>query len=173
VLSSVPSGAEVTLDGAMLGTTPYAELHTFDLEAGGPTRDFLVRLPGHEEARLTLDVGGDKVVENVDLKVRRRRAAPTTAAASVGAAVPVVPEVAQGGVPVRVDDITLSGAEAAAALRFVNSADESALRAAGVAGRQVNIILEKRPFADLVAFGATPFIGRKTVEAVAAAAAAR
>jgi eukaryotic-like serine/threonine-protein kinase len=162
VLSSVPSGAEVALDGAVLGTTPYAELHTFDLEAGGTTRDFLVRLSGHEETRLTLDVGGEKVVENVDLK-RRKRRAPTTAA------VPATREARPSAASVRVDDVTLSGAEAAAALRFVNSADEPALRAAGVAGRQVNIILDKRPFSDLVAFGATPFIGRKTVEAVAAA----
>ena len=37
--------------------------------------------------------------------------------------------------------------------------------AAGVAPRQVTIILEQRPFADMVAFAATPFIGEKTVEA--------
>ena len=160
VLSSVPSGAEVTLDGAVLGTTPYAELHTFDLDAGGVTRDFRVGLDGHEDARLTLDVAGDKVIENVDLRPKRSRpaAAPSASPSPAGAG------------PVRVDDVTLSGAEAAASLRFVNSADEAALRAAGIAGRQVNIILEKRPFSDLPAFASTPFIGRKTVEAVAAAA---
>jgi serine/threonine-protein kinase len=158
VISSVPSGAEVSLDGAVLGTTPYADEHTFDVEAGGAERTFTVRLAGHEEARTTLDVSGDKVIENVDLKRLPQKApAPPRADRASGRSV-------------RVDDVTLSAAEAAAALRFVNTADEPALRAAGVAGRQVNIILDQRPFPDMPAFAATPFIGRKTVEAVAAGA---
>ena len=97
VLSSVPSGAEVALDGAVLGTTPYAELHTFDLEAGGSTREFLLRLDGHEESRLTLEMGGDKIIENVDLKRRVRRPAP--------AAVPATPDRPPSAAPVRVNII--------------------------------------------------------------------
>ena len=61
----------------------------------------------------------------------------------------------------------MDGAQAERALDFLNSADESALRKAGVYGRGVNIVLKGRPFADLQAFANTPYIGEKTVQAVA------
>ena len=160
VLSSVPSGADVSLDGAVVGTTPYAEQHTFDLEAGGRTRTFAIQLSGYRPAEVALDVSRDRAIENVDL-VRIPRERQASDASGAGTAPP-----AQS---IRVDDVTLTAFEATAALAFINNADESALRAAGVAGRQVNIILDQRPFSDLPAFGATPFIGRKTVEAVVSA----
>ncbi|MEC8423263.1 MAG: hypothetical protein VX000_05770, partial [Myxococcota bacterium] len=141
------------------GTTPYAELHTFDLEAGGTMREFRVHLEGHHDETVSLDVSQGKIVENVDLRrVRRARSA------AVGK-----PAAAPAATAVRVDGVATSAAEAARAVAFINQADEAALRAAGIAGRQVNIILDKRPFADLAAFGSTPFIGRKTVEAVVSA----
>ena len=161
VVSSVPSGAEVLLDGAVIGRTPYADLHTFDLDAGGLTRTFGLRLEGHLDASVELDVSGERVIENVDMQARapRKRVAPAGPGGKERSASSV-----------RVDDVLLTAAEADAALGFINTADEAALRAAGIAGRQVNIILEKRPFDDLAAFGATPFIGRKTVEAAVGAA---
>ena len=161
VVSSVPSGAEVLLDGAVIGRTPYADLHTFDLDAGGLTRTFGLRLEGHLDASVELDVSGERVIENVDMQARapRKRVAPAGPGGKERSASSV-----------RVDDVLLTVAEADAALGFINTADEAALRAAGIAGRQVNIILEKRPFDDLAAFGATPFIGRKTVEAAVGAA---
>ena len=101
---------------------------------------------------MELDVSGGRVIENVDMQARTcKRVAP---AGPAGRSVPPHPWV----------EISLTVAEADAALGFINTADEAALRAAGIAGRQVNINLEKRPF-DFAAFGATPFIGRKTVEA--------
>ena len=45
----------------------------------------------------------------------------------------------------------------------VNTADEDSLRRAGIYGRGVNIILEKRPFADIQSFGDTPYIGEKSI----------
>jgi len=65
-----------------------------------------------------------------------------------------------------VDGVVFKAAHAARALAFVNEAPEADLRRAGVYGRQVNLILQKRPFADLQTFGDTPQIGAKTVEAV-------
>lgn len=65
-----------------------------------------------------------------------------------------------------VDGVFFSAAQVPRALAFVNEADEEALRRAGVYGRGVNVILERRPFASLQAFGDTPQIGIKTVEAV-------
>lgn len=155
-LSSVPSGAEVSLDGAALGVTPYAAPHDFDL-ALGTSRSFTVTLDGHAPVTVDLDVSGDQIVHNVELKRRvakKRAAAPAPAPASG---------------PVIADDVYMTGAEAAGAVRFLNGADEPALRAAGIGGRQVNIILDKRPFSDIGAFAATPFIGKKTVEAAVAA----
>lgn len=77
------------------------------------------------------------------------------------------PKPAAASRPVVVDGVTFDGAHAARALIWLNSADEQAVRAAGVYGRGVSIILEQRPFPSVEAFGATPFIGEKTVAAVA------
>jgi len=65
--------------------------------------------------------------------------------------------------------VVFDDAHAARALEFINTADDGALRRAGVYGRGVNIILDNRPFSDLESFGAVPYIGTKTVEAVARA----
>ncbi len=67
--------------------------------------------------------------------------------------------------PIYIDELYVAPENATRALKWVNSADEAALRASGIYGRGVNLILEKRPFASLEAFAATPYIGKKSVEA--------
>ena len=69
-----------------------------------------------------------------------------------------------------VDGVYFDAEQAVRALEFINTADEPALRAAGVYGRGVNIILSQRPFDSLKTFGTTPQIGEKTVQAVHRAA---
>jgi hypothetical protein len=68
------------------------------------------------------------------------------------------------------DGVPFDPAEAAAALKLLNSGSKEDLLATGMAPRQVAIVLEKRPFADVVAFADTPFIGEKSVTAVRDAA---
>jgi eukaryotic-like serine/threonine-protein kinase len=165
-ISSAPSAAEVVMDGAVLGVTPYADVHTFDIVTLGASRTVDLRLDGYVTQSLVLDVSEDRVTQHADLKRIRRAPASTTPAS---AAAPVAATTASAQAVVA-DGVYLSGAEAARALAWVNAADEAALRAAGVAGRQVNIILAQRPFADFGAVAATPFIGKKTVEAIVAAA---
>jgi DNA uptake protein ComE-like DNA-binding protein len=62
------------------------------------------------------------------------------------------------------DGVTFTAAQAAAALRLANESTRSELLALGIAPRQASVILEKRPFADVGAMAATPFIGEKTLE---------
>jgi hypothetical protein len=71
-----------------------------------------------------------------------------------------------------VDGVRFTPEHAARALAFANTADEAALRRAGVYGRGVGILLEGRPFASLSALGDTPYVGEKTMEAIARATAA-
>ena len=77
---------------------------------------------------------------------------------------------AGGAGDVLADGVPFTSTEAEAALRFVNDADEAALRAAGITGRQVRAILDGRPFEGLGGLADTPYVGRKTVEKVRAAA---
>jgi hypothetical protein len=66
-----------------------------------------------------------------------------------------------------VEGVRFEAAHATRALEFLNSAPEEEIRAAGVYGRGVSVILSNRPFESLQAFGDTPYIGEKTVRAVA------
>jgi serine/threonine-protein kinase len=88
---------------------------------------------------------------------------PKVEAPKVEAPKPPPPPPATGDVVA--DGVRFTAAQAAAATAFINTASYEQLLAAGVAPRQVAIILEQRPFADMIAFAATPFIGEKTVEA--------
>lgn len=72
--------------------------------------------------------------------------------------------------PIYIDELYVAPEDATRALKWVNSADEAALRASGIYGRGVILILEKRPFASIEAFAATPYIGKKSVEAAIKAA---
>jgi hypothetical protein len=66
-----------------------------------------------------------------------------------------------------VDGVMFSSAEAARALSFINQSPASDLRASGMVSRSVGIVLQQRPFDSMKAFGDTPYIGPKTLEAVA------
>jgi hypothetical protein len=70
---------------------------------------------------------------------------------------------------VYIDDVLIQPADASRALHWINTADETALRASGIYARGVNLILQKRPFPSLEAFAATPYIGKKSVESAIAA----
>jgi hypothetical protein len=160
LLSSEPAGAEVSLEGAALGTTPLARKVT--IVPGARTRSFTVRRAGYAEEIVELDVTGEEAT--ADVRLRRlggtKKAAETTGTAAAEA--PLTAIVA--------DNVRFTGEEAAAGARFVNGASHSELLGAGVAPRQVAIILEKRPFTDVAALAETPFIGDKTIEAIRAAA---
>ncbi|MBW2258373.1 MAG: hypothetical protein JRI25_27785, partial [Deltaproteobacteria bacterium] len=80
-----------------------------------------------------------------------------------------VPAPAPSGPAVFVDGVRFEAAHAERALVFVNSAPEEEIRDAGVYGRGVTVILSSRPFETLQAFGDTPYVGEKTVRAVALA----
>jgi serine/threonine-protein kinase len=58
LLSSEPAGAEVSLDGASLGTTPLARKVT--IVPGARTRSFTVRRAGYAEELVELDVTGEE-----------------------------------------------------------------------------------------------------------------
>ncbi len=61
------------------------------------------------------------------------------------------------------DGVVMDADQAARALKFLNTASEAELRAAGVYGRGVSVVLEHRPFASLQAAADTPYIGEKTL----------
>lgn len=69
-----------------------------------------------------------------------------------------------------VDEVGFTTAGAAKALAFVNTATPEQLAAAGIYRKGVEIIVAKRPFASLQAFGGTYGIGSKTVQTVRNAA---
>lgn len=66
-----------------------------------------------------------------------------------------------------VDGVMFSASDAALALKFINEAAEAELRASGIVSRSVGIVLAQRPFNSIKTFADTPYIGPKTVEAVA------
>jgi hypothetical protein len=150
LVSSTPPGATVQLGDRTLGTTPYAD----PLPVEGDTTTLTLHKDGYADATVTLDTSGEKATGDATLRslTAKRSTPPATLAAVVA------------------DDVRFTGAEAAASVRWVNTATRQELLDAGIAPHQVNILVEKRPFADVAAMAATPFIGEKTVEAVKSAA---
>lgn len=172
LISSEPSGAAVVLDDSVLGQTPYAGSLSVDTEEP-VLRLVTLRLDGHKDTEVALDLSRDQVAAHGNLAALPRpkpRARPKPAAEPAAKPAPPAPAPAPAGGSVVVDSVAFSTAEAAATVRFLNSASEDALRSAGIAGRQVNIILGERPFASVEAFAATHYIGPKTVAAVRRAA---
>lgn len=163
LLSSEPAGAEVLLDGAVLGTTPLAR--RLDVAPGPSVRTFAVRRQGYTEERVEIDLSGEQATADVHLsRVGGAQPAKTKAAA---ASSPVAAPALSGIVA---DNVRFTGAEATAAARFINTATHSELLGAGIAPRQVGIILDKRPFGDVAALAEVPFIGDKTIESIRTAA---
>ena len=198
LVSSDPSGAAVILDGDVLGVTPLARAVELPADEADATRTFVLRKDGYEAATLTLDLSGEQVAGNVALTAEppapepqnptpRARVASQSGAAQDAPRAPVEAgsskgsgSASNGGAAgdqaattpagaVYADGVFFTTEEAAAAKRWLNEADEAAVRGAGIAGRQVNILLEGRPWASVSAFADTPWIGEKTLESVRSA----
>ncbi|MDP2315248.1 MAG: PEGA domain-containing protein, partial [Pseudomonadota bacterium] len=163
LVSSDPAGAEVVFDGAVLGVTPLARRLDVGLET--TTRAFVVRREGYVDQPVDIDLSAEQATADVHLQ--RVPAPRTTKGAKVAPA-------ADGGAPtltaIVADGVRFTGPEAAAAGRFINTATHGELLGAGIAPRQVSIILERRPFSDVAALAETPFIGDKTLESIRGAA---
>lgn len=98
-----------------------------------------------------------------------QKAAPEKAAPEAAPEKPAPAKASPTSGTVSADGIAFTPEEAAAAVRFLNAATDAELHGAGIAGQQVKIILEGRPWSDVLGFAATYKIGEKTVAAVKAA----
>lgn len=67
------------------------------------------------------------------------------------------------------DGVAFTANQGERAVAWLNAATPDELEAAGIYDRGVGVILQSRPFHDLVHVAETPGIGTKTMEAVAAA----
>jgi hypothetical protein len=72
------------------------------------------------------------------------------------------------GATIFVDDVSLSVESAARAVNTANTASEADLRAMGLRGQQVTAVLGGRPYKDIYALAATPFVGGKTLVSLGA-----
>jgi len=72
------------------------------------------------------------------------------------------------GATIFVDDVSLSADAAARAVNAANTASEADLRAMGLRGQQVTAVLGGRPYADIYALAATPYVGGKTLVSLGA-----
>ena len=193
--TTTPEAAEVFLDGVSLGRSPFVWSQDVPVEGAAPTLHFQVKHEGYADAELSLTLTGEEVVGQVALvalaatqasapqtpasappRTHAAHAEPQPSAAAAPAETPAetpaprpsaAPRTSSGGIDA--DGIPFTASEAAAAVRFLNDASDTQLRAAGVAGQQVKIILEGRPWSDIAGFAATYKIGEKTVAAVKAA----
>ena len=165
MISSDPAGATVFLGDLDIGTTPFAG--KLSLELDEPTQQPLrLELAGHRPTESVLDLSGETASAHVILQaIPRPKPAKKSSAPAQKPSEPVAV-----GPSVTADGVVFSAAEAAATVRFLNQATEDDLRRAGIAGRQVNIIREQRPFASIEVFAATHYIGEKTVTAARRAA---
>ncbi|MBK9371288.1 MAG: serine/threonine protein kinase [Deltaproteobacteria bacterium] len=72
------------------------------------------------------------------------------------------------GATIFVDDVSLSADAAARAVNAANTSSEADLRAMGLRGQQVTAVLSGRPYADIYALAATPYVGGKTLVSLGA-----
>lgn len=170
LLSSEPAGADVVLGGRVLGSTPLA--HRLAVSPGPRTRTFVVRRKGYVEESVEIDLSGEQAT--ADVRLQRVGGGHASKAAAAGAATGAPPQAEPASEHslsgVVADNVRFTGPEATAAARFINTATHSELLGAGIAPRQVAIILDKRPFGDVAMLAEVPFIGYKTIESVRAAA---
>lgn len=167
LISSEPTGASVILGGETLGETPFSG--SVFLQPDDPTLQLVtLTKDGFSLTQVALDLSRNQVAAHGMLPALAPPSPPARPAATPQPAPQPIP---QPSAPAPVseetvaDGVYMTAQQAEQALTFVNSATEAQLRGAGVAGRQVNIILDKRPFESMDAFAATPYIGPKTVQA--------
>ena len=167
LVSSEPSGAELWLDGELLGKTPVATKVTVPTDEIELTRQAELRLSGFRDTPVVLDLSGDEATAHGALRTITK-AAPASVAASAAASTPAAapPAAPAPQSAVRADGVSFTAGEATRALVYLNNASKAELTAAGMAGRQSNIAIDKRPWASIEAFASTPYIGEKTVEAL-------
>ncbi|MCK6523321.1 protein kinase [Myxococcota bacterium] len=72
------------------------------------------------------------------------------------------------GASIFVDDVSMTAEAAARAVKAANTATEAELRAMGLRGQQLTAVLGGRPYADIYALAATPYVGGKTLVALGA-----
>lgn len=77
-------------------------------------------------------------------------------------------EAKPSGAMIFVDDVNLSAEAASRAVAAANTASEGDLRAMGLRGQQVTAVLSGRPYADIYALAATPYVGGKTLVSLGA-----
>lgn len=181
-LASAPSGASVSLeDGTVLGQTPLVWRRVVPEGAPAPNLRFTFSLDGHAPVTREGLLDADELVLNATLSElpraktpdaqrapRPEQAAPTqTTSTSTKTEAPAP---SGGAGTVYADGVPFSAAEAAATVRWLNEASEADLHGAGIAPKQVHLILGGRPWKDIGSFAAAFNIGEKTVAAARAAA---
>ncbi|MCB9778409.1 MAG: serine/threonine protein kinase [Alphaproteobacteria bacterium] len=175
-ISSEPGGAQVWLDEALLGETPMVQRIVVPADEPAPSRHVELRLDGYRSGGLDLDLSEADATGHLVLDALPRRASASGGAssgstssgtASSGTASSAGASPSPGTVVA--DGVYFSSAQAAAALALVNDGDADALRATGITGKQLTTLMDGRPFANLGAVAATPWIGEKTMEKLKAA----
>lgn len=170
LISSDPSDAAVFLGEEELGRTPYAG--SVEVVDGDDVLQLVtLRKDGYRDTEVALDLSREQVAAHGNLSPVPRPApapapAPRPKVQPAPAPEPAPEPAASSDGGIVADSVSFTAAEAAAAVSFANTASEDALRAAGIAGRQVNIILENRPYSSIEAFAQTYYIGPKTVQAI-------
>lgn len=94
--------------------------------------------------------------------------APAPAEPVEAAAEPVEAPVAEEKQEILIKGVVVY--DAAALLAFVNDADSEAFKEAGVKGKALAVLEGARPFASAEALGSTAGVGRRTLQALCAAA---
>lgn len=167
LLSSEPSGAEVYDGEELLGSTPFARKVLVPVEETELSRTYTLRLAGHQDGEITVDLSGEEATAHLELaRVPRARRAPSGETAGEGSGGRTAGRQTSTATAVTADGVRFSAAEAARAVTFLNEADKMELLGAGMAARQANIVIEKRPWTDVASFAATPYVGQKTLEAL-------
>ncbi|MEL6345102.1 MAG: serine/threonine-protein kinase [Myxococcota bacterium] len=169
-VTSEPAGATVLSGDEVLGETPWTG--RLVVVPGGETdRTLTVRKEGFEDADTVVDLSGEQVTGAVALVALPPEPKPTPDPKPTSDPKPTPdPKPASDPKPaptptagIVVDGVSFTASQAKAALMFVNEASYQQLRDAGMYPRQINVVMDKRPFASIAAFGETPFIGEKTV----------
>ena len=180
-LGSQPGGADVRVDGTVVGQTPWVGSLAVD---DGVHQSVELVLDGYAPHTVVLPVDGGTASEVVVLQSlapprraapspppRTRRSEPTPAppaAPPEQAEPPPAPTPAPsrraGTRPVTVDGVPFDPQQAEKTVQFANSATVDAFKAAGIRVQEFNRVKAGRPYSSIQAVGAAPGVGPKTVQ---------